>query len=43
MKAKLAYFVSKIDRRYLLLAYFAFVLVMRFVVDSPMDGGVGPT
>jgi hypothetical protein len=43
MKAKLAYFVSKIDRRYILLAYFAFAFLIRIVMDSPMDGGVGPT
>ena len=43
MKAKLAYFFSKIDRSYLLLAYFAFVLVIKFITNSPMDGGTGPT
>ena len=43
MKAKLAYFVSKIDRRYILLAYFAFVFVIRYFTNSPLDGGTGPT
>lgn len=43
MKAKLAYFVSKIDRRYLLLSYFAFALVVRIITNSPLDGGTGPT
>jgi hypothetical protein len=43
MKAKLAYFISRIDRRYVLIAYFAFVFFTRVVTQSPMDGGVGPT
>jgi len=43
MKARLAYYVSKIDRRYMLIAYFAFVFVTQYVIQSPSDGGVGPT
>ena len=43
MKTKLAYFVSKIDRSYLLLAYFAFALVVSIITNSPLDGGTGPT
>lgn len=43
MKAKLAYFISRIDRRYMLIAYFAFVFFTQFIIQSPSDGGVGPT
>ncbi len=43
MKTKLAYFVTRIDRRYLLLAYFAFVFVTKIISQSPLDGGTGPT
>jgi len=43
MKAKLAYFISKIDRRYMLLAYFAFAFLVKISTQSPLDGGVGPT
>ena len=43
MKTKLAYFVSKIDPRYMSIAYFAFVLFLKVIANSPMDGGVGPT
>lgn len=42
MKAKLVYFISKIDRRYVLLAYFAFTLFTKVVIQGPSDGGTGP-
>lgn len=45
MKNKLAQLhvlASKIDRRYLQLAYFAFVLIGFIFVDAPSDGGGGP-
>lgn len=34
--------VSKIDRRYIQLAYLAFVLIGFVYVNSPVDGGGGP-
>jgi len=43
MKSKLALLTSKIDPRYISIAYFAFVLFLKVVANSPLDGGVGPT
>ena len=43
MKTKLALVISKIDPRYITIAYFAFVLFLKVVANSPMDGGTGPT
>jgi len=43
MNSKLALLISKIDPRYISIAYFAFVLFLKVVADSPMDGGTGPT
>lgn len=40
--AQLQVLVSKIDRRYIQLAYFAFMLIGFIVVNSPSDGGGGP-
>ena len=40
--AQLQVLVSKIDRHYLQLAYFAFVLVGFLYVNAPADGGGGP-
>jgi hypothetical protein len=40
--AQLAYFVSKIDRRYLQFAYFTLILVGTLILPCPADGGVGP-
>ncbi len=47
MKSKLAqlvFFVSKIDRRHLQIAYlFIMFFFAPIVVQGPSDGGVGPT
>ena len=40
---QLVYFVNKIDRRHLQLAYFAFMLVGFLFTQKPADGGVGPS
>lgn len=39
--AQLQIFVSRIDRRYIQLAYLALVLAA-VIMKSPTDGGVGP-
>lgn len=41
--AQLVYFVNRIDRRHLQLAYFAFTVFAALIVQGPYDGGVGPT
>ncbi len=40
--AQLAYYVGKIDPRYIQFAYFAITLLAVFVIQGPSDGGTGP-
>ena len=40
--AQLQVLASKIDRRYLQLAYFVFIFVGLIVVNGPSDGSGGP-
>jgi len=40
--AQLFVFVNRIDRRYIQLGYFAFMLAGFVFTQSPSDGGVGP-
>ncbi|MEP6894024.1 MAG: hypothetical protein ABI986_00320 [Chloroflexota bacterium] len=41
--AQLAYFLNKIDHNHIQFAYFVFVLLAFLIVQSPSDGGVGPS
>ena len=40
--AQFAYFVNKIDRRYLQLAYFVAMLAFSVILNRPTDGGSDP-
>jgi hypothetical protein len=39
--AQLYFYVNNIDRRYIQLAYFVFMLAMLFIQGSPEDGSGG--
>jgi hypothetical protein len=40
--AQLAYYVYKIDRRHIQLAYFAFSIIVAVVMRKPSEGGNDP-